>query len=148
MHTTILDIQNMKARGERIPMITAYDYTSAQIVDRAGIPLLLVGDSLGMVVLGHASTIPVTLEDMIHHTGAVARGSQNALIIGDMPFLTYTSIEQALVSARRLIQEAGAHAVKLEGGAPVVPIVRRLVELGIPVMGHIGLTPQSENQIG
>jgi 3-methyl-2-oxobutanoate hydroxymethyltransferase len=148
MHTTILDIQKMKLRGERIPMITAYDYTSAQIVDRAGIPLILVGDSLGMVVLGHSTTIPVTLEDMLHHTRAVTRGSQNALVIGDMPFLTYASVDQATQTARRLIQEAGAHAVKLEGGAPVVPIVRRLVELGIPVMGHLGFTPQSEHQLG
>jgi 3-methyl-2-oxobutanoate hydroxymethyltransferase len=148
MHTTILDIQKMKARGERIPMITAYDYTSAQIVDRAGIPMILVGDSLGMVVLGHANTIPVTLEVMLHHTRAVARGSQNALIVGDLPFLTYTNAEQAVHNAGRLLQEAGAHAVKLEGGAPVIPIIRRLVDLGIPVMGHLGFTPQSEHKLG
>jgi 3-methyl-2-oxobutanoate hydroxymethyltransferase len=148
MHTTILDIQKMKTRGERIPMITAYDYTSAQIVDRAGIPLILVGDSLGMVVLGHPTTLPVTLDEMLHHTRAVVRGSRQALVIGDLPFLTYTSVEQALHSAGRLIQEAGAHAVKLEGGALVAPIVRRLVESGIPVMGHLGFTPQSEHQLG
>lgn len=148
MRTTILDIQKMKQRGERIPMITAYDYTSAQIADRAGIPLLLVGDSMGMVVLGHSSTVPVTLDEMLPHMKAVVRGSQRALVIGDLPFLTYTSVEQAIRSAGRLMQEAGVQAVKLEGGAAVVPIVRRLVELGIPVMAHLGFTPQSVNQIG
>lgn len=148
VRTTILDIQKMKQRGERIPMITAYDYTSAQIVDRAGVPLILVGDTLGMVVLGHPTTIPVTLDEMIHHTKAVVRGSQNALIIGDMPFLTYTDPERALNTAGRFLQEAGAQAVKLEGGAPVAPVVRRLVEVGIPVMAHVGLTPQSVNQLG
>jgi 3-methyl-2-oxobutanoate hydroxymethyltransferase len=148
MHTTILDIQKMKTRGERIPMITAYDYTSAQIVDRAGIPMILVGDSLGMVVLGYPTTIPVTLDEMLHHTKAVARGSQKALIIGDLPFLSYASPEQALHSAGRMLQEAGAHAVKLEGGATMAPTIRRLVEAGIPVMAHIGYTPQSEHQLG
>ena len=148
MHTTILDLQKMKLRGERIPMVTAYDYTSAQIVDRAGIPIILVGDSLGMVVLGHASTIPVTLEEILHHTRAVVRGSQSALIVGDLPFLTYATVEQAVHNAGRLLQEGGAHAVKLEGGAPVIPSMRRLVELGIPVMGHLGFTPQSEHQLG
>ncbi len=148
MRTTILDIQKMKTRGERIPMVTAYDYTSAQIVDRAGIPLILTGDSLGMVVLGYGSTVPVTLDDILHHLKAVVRGSQRALVIGDMPFLTYTTVEQGVATAARLMQEGGAQAVKLEGGAPVVPVVRRLVELGIPVMAHIGYTPQSEHQIG
>lgn len=148
MRTTILDIQKMKQRGERIPMVTAYDYTSAQIVDRAGIPMILVGDSLGMVVLGHQTTVPVSLDEMLHHARAVVRGSQQALIVGDMPFLTYTDIDQALRNAGRFLQEAGVQAVKLEGGAPVLPIVRRLVELGIPVMGHLGFTPQSVNQIG
>jgi 3-methyl-2-oxobutanoate hydroxymethyltransferase len=148
MHTTILDIQKMKAHGDRIPMITAYDYTSAQIVDRAGLPLILVGDTLGMVVLGHPTTIPVTVDEMVHHVRAVVRGSQKALVIADMPFLSYTTVEQAVHTAGRLLQEAGAHAVKLEGGAPMAPTVRRLVELGIPVMGHIGFTPQSEHQLG
>jgi len=148
VRTTILDVQKMKTRGERIPMVTAYDYTSAQIADRAGVPLLLVGDSLGMVVLGHASTVPVTLDEMLHHIRAVVRGSERALVIGDLPFLTYTSTEQAIASARRVLQEAGAQAVKLEGGVAVAPIVARLVELGVPVMGHIGFTPQSVNQIG
>jgi 3-methyl-2-oxobutanoate hydroxymethyltransferase len=145
---TILDVQNMKARGERIPMVTAYDYTSAQIADRAGMPLLLVGDSLGMVVLGHSSTVPVTLDEMVHHIRAVVRGSERALVIGDLPFLTYTNVDEAIAATRRVIQEAGAQAVKLEGGVAVAPIVARLVELGVPVMGHIGFTPQSVHQIG
>lgn len=148
MRKTIRDIQNMKIKGERIPMITAYDYTSAQIVDRAGIPMILVGDSLGMVVLGRSSTIPVTLNEMIHHTRAVVRGSQNAMIVGDMPFLTYTTVDQAVQTAGRFLQEAEAQAVKLEGGLHIAPIVKRLVTLGIPVMGHLGFTPQSVNQIG
>ncbi|WP_322823130.1 3-methyl-2-oxobutanoate hydroxymethyltransferase [Chloroflexus sp.] len=148
MHTTIRDIQQMRDRGERIPMVTAYDYTSAQIADRAGIPLILVGDSLGMVVLGYNSTVPVTLDDMIHHTRAVVRGTQKALVIGDLPFLTYTSPEQAMQSARRMLQEAGAQAVKLEGGVAIAPTIARLVQAGIPVMGHIGFTPQAVNQIG
>lgn len=148
MRITILDVQKMKARGERVPMVTAYDYTSAQIADRAGVPLLLVGDSLGMVVLGHSSTVPVTLDEMVHHIRAVVRGSERALVIGDLPFLTYTNVEEAIAATRRVIQEAGAQAVKLEGGVTVAPIVGRLVELGVPVMGHIGFTPQSVHQIG
>lgn len=148
MRITILDVQKMKARGERIPMVTAYDYTSAQIADRAGVPLLLVGDSLGMVVLGHSSTVPVTLDEMVHHIRAVVRGSEHALVIGDLPFLTYTNVDEAIAATRRVIQEAGAQAVKLEGGVAVTPIVARLVELGVPVMGHIGFTPQSVHQIG
>lgn len=148
VRTTILDLQKMKQRGERIPVITGYDYTSAQIAERAGIPVILVGDTLGMVVLGHSTTLPVTLDDMIHHVRAVVRGSQKALVVGDLPFLTYTTVDQAVQSAGRLLQEAGAQAVKLEGGAAVVPVVRRLVELGIPVMAHLGYTPQSVNQMG
>lgn len=148
MRTTILDIQKMTERGERIPMVTAYDYTSAQIVDRAGIPMILVGDTLGMVVLGYPTTVPVTIDEMIHHCKAVVRGSQNALVIGDLPFLTYSSAEDALRSAGRLLQGAGVQAVKLEGGAVLASTVQRLVEVGIPVMGHLGLTPQSVNQLG
>ncbi len=129
-------------------MITAYDYTSAQIADRAGMPMLLVGDSLGMVVAGYTSTLPVTLDEMLYHARAVVRGSQQALVIGDLPFLTYTTIDQAITSAGRMLQEAGVQAVKVEGGAAVTPIVQRLVELGIPVMGHLGFTPQSVSQIG
>ncbi|MEI7646300.1 MAG: 3-methyl-2-oxobutanoate hydroxymethyltransferase, partial [Chloroflexales bacterium] len=137
MRTTILDIQKMKDRGERIPVITAYDYTSAQIADRAGVPMILVGDSLGMVVLGYSSTVPVTLDEMLHHTRAVVRGSQQSLVIGDLPFLTYASVAQAVASAGRMMQETGAQAVKLEGGAAVAPIIARLVELGIPAMIHV-----------
>ena len=139
----------MKEKGEKITMLTSYDYVTAKIVDETGIPLILVGDSLGMVVLGYESTIPVTLEEMLHHTKAVVRGTKNAMVIGDMPFMTYhLSIEQALRNAGRFIQEAGAQAVKLEGGVSVAEKVKRIVECGIPVMGHIGLTPQSINQLG
>lgn len=148
MRTTIHDIQAMKERGERIPMLTAYDYTTARALDAAGIPLILVGDSLGMVVLGYDSTVPVTLDDMIHHIKAVVRGTQRALIIGDLPFLTYTTPDEALRNAGRLIQQTGCQAVKIEGGAPVALTVRRLTEAGIPVMGHLGYTPQSVNTIG
>ncbi len=149
MRLTIRDIQNMKQRGEAIPMLTAYDYTSAQIVDRAGVPMILVGDSLGQVVLGYDSTVAVTMDEMLHHTKAVVRGSQHAMIIGDLPFMSYhLSISQALNNAGRFLQEAGAQAVKLEGGLAVSEIVRAIVECGIPVMGHIGLTPQSVHQLG
>jgi 3-methyl-2-oxobutanoate hydroxymethyltransferase len=139
----------MKVKGQKIAMLTAYDYSTARIVDEAGIPLILVGDSLGMVMLGYESTIPVTMEDMLHHTKAVVRGTQKALVVGDMPFMTYQiSIEEALRNATRFIQEAGAQAVKLEGGVTVADKVRRIVDCGIPVMGHIGLTPQSINALG
>lgn len=146
---TVRDIAAMKRRGEKIPMLTAYDYTTAILADAAGIPLLLVGDSLGMVVLGYDSTVPVTLSDIIHHTRAVARGSRNALIVADLPFMTYQiDLAQALSNAARLLQEGGAHTVKLEGGENVAPIVRRIVQCDIPVMGHIGVTPQSVNALG
>ncbi|MBU0725479.1 MAG: 3-methyl-2-oxobutanoate hydroxymethyltransferase [Alphaproteobacteria bacterium] len=148
MRITIRDIQKMTADKVAIPMITAYDYTSAQIVDRAGIPMILVGDSMGMVVHGHSSTLPVTLDDIVRHAAAVVRGSTKALIVADLPFLTYATPEQAVGAAQRLMQQAGVQAVKLEGGAPIIPAVRRLTELGVPVMGHLGYTPQSENQIG
>ncbi len=139
----------MKQKGEKISMLTAYDYSTAKIVDEVGIPLILVGDSLGTVMLGYESTIPVTMEEMLHHTKAVVRGTKQAMIIGDMPFMTYhLSVEQALRNAARFIQEAGAQAVKLEGGVTVAEKVRRVVECGIPVMGHIGLTPQSIHQLG
>jgi 3-methyl-2-oxobutanoate hydroxymethyltransferase len=146
--TTILDIQKMKTRGEKFPMVTAYDYTSAQLVDRAEIPIILVGDTLGMVVLGHASTVPVTLDQMLHHCAAVVRGSDQALIVGDMPFLTYATSDDAMRHAGRFLQEAGVHAVKLEGGSSQAGTVASLVNLGIPVMGHIGYTPQSVHQFG
>jgi len=149
MRITINQIKEMKQKGEKITMLTAYDYATAKIVDEAGIPLILVGDSLGMVVLGYESTIPVTMEDMLHHTRAVVRGTKQAMIIGDMPFMTYhVSVEDALYNAGRFIQEGGAQAVKLEGGVTVAEKVRRIVECGIPVMGHIGLTPQSIYQLG
>jgi len=130
-------------------MLTAYDYTTAKLVDEAGVPCILVGDSLGMVVLGYNSTVPVTLEVMLHHTKAVVRGVKNALVIGDMPFMTYqASEEEALHNAARFLQEAGCPAVKLEGGVTMEKTIRRLVDSGIPVCGHIGLTPQSINAFG
>jgi 3-methyl-2-oxobutanoate hydroxymethyltransferase len=149
MRVTITEIKEMKQRKEKIPMLTAYDYVTAKMVDEAGVPLILVGDSLGMVMLGYESTIPVTMEEMIHHTKAVVRGAKKALIIGDMPFMTYhISASDALHNAARFIQEGGAQGVKLEGGEVVTEQVRRLADCGIPVMGHIGLTPQSIHQLG
>jgi 3-methyl-2-oxobutanoate hydroxymethyltransferase len=147
--TTVLDVQRFKDEGRRFAMLTAYDYLSAQILDDAGIPILLVGDSLGMVVLGYPTTLPVTLDEMIHHAKAVSRGSRQALLVGDMPFMSYhASVEQAITSAGRFLQEGGMHAVKLEGGGRIVEITRRLTEMGIPVMGHLGLTPQFVHQMG
>ncbi len=149
MRITINQIREMKQKGERITMLTAYDYATAKTVDEVGIPLILVGDSLGMVVLGYESTIPVTMDEMIHHTKAVVRGTSQAMIIGDMPFMTYhVSVDDALRNAARFIQEGGAQAVKLEGGVTVAEKVKRIIECGIPVMGHIGLTPQSIHQLG
>jgi len=149
MGVTITQLKEMKQKGERIPMLTAYDYSTAKFLDEVGIPLILVGDSLGMVVLGYDSTLPVTMDVMIHHTKAVVRGVQRALVVGDMPFMSYqTSAEDALRNAARFLQEAGAHAVKLEGGEHMASTVHRLVENGIPVQGHIGLTPQSIHQLG
>jgi len=149
MRVTIAEIQEMKRKGEKIPMLTAYDYSTARILDELGVPLILVGDSLGMVVLGYDSTIPVTMEVMLHHTRAVTRGAKNALVVGDMPFMTYhADLSEALHNAGRFLQEGGAQAVKLEGGQAVAETVRRIVACGIPVMGHIGLTPQSVHQLG
>ncbi len=149
MRITVNQIKEMNLNGEKIAMLTAYDYTTARIVDQVGIPLVLVGDSLGMVVLGYSSTIPVTMEEMLHHTRAVARGSERAMVIGDMPFMTYhISTKEALRNAARFIQDGGAQAVKLEGGVNVARRVSRIVNCGIPVMGHIGLTPQSIHQLG
>jgi 3-methyl-2-oxobutanoate hydroxymethyltransferase len=146
---TAQELKAMKRRGEKIPMLTAYDYPTAHILDQAGVPIILVGDTLGMVVLGYDSTLPVTMEDMIHHTRAVIRGSQRAHVVFDMPFMSFQSgIEDALRNAGRALKEAGAQSVKLEGGTHMAETVRRLVEVGIPVMGHIGLTPQSVNQLG
>jgi 3-methyl-2-oxobutanoate hydroxymethyltransferase len=149
MRININDIKEMKLKKEKIVMLTAYDYSTAKLVDEVGVPLILVGDSLGMVILGYDSTIPVTMEDMIHHTKAVARGTKQALVIGDLPFMTYhTSSADAMRNAARFIQEAGAQAVKLEGGEVVSETVNRIVDCGIPVMGHIGLTPQFIHQLG
>jgi 3-methyl-2-oxobutanoate hydroxymethyltransferase len=147
--TTVLDVQRFKEEGRRFAVLTAYDYLSAKILDEAGIPMLLVGDSLGMVMLGYPTTLPVTVDEMIHHAKAVARGAKQAMLIGDMPFMSYhSSVEQAITSAGRFLQEAGMHAVKLEGGGRVVEITGRLTSLGIPVMSHLGLTPQFVHQMG
>jgi 3-methyl-2-oxobutanoate hydroxymethyltransferase len=149
MPVRINTIKEMKLKKEKIVMLTAYDYSTAKLVDESGIPLILVGDSLGDVILGYGSPIPVTMDDMIHHTKAVVRGTKQALVIGDMPFMTYhTSIADALRNAARFIQEGGAQAIKLEGGITVAETVKRIVECGIPVMGHIGLTAQSIHQLG
>src|SRR3954470_21225169 len=143
------DLAQMKACGERIVMLTAYDATMSRLLDRAGIDVLLVGDSLGQVILGLDTTIPVTLDAVIHHTRAVARGTSRALVVADMPFLTYqVSAEEALRNAARLFQEGGAAAVKLEGGRSVADAVRRLTAAGLPVMGHVGVTPQHVHRLG
>lgn len=149
MRLTIRDIQKMKTQGEPILMVTAYDATSAYLCEAAGVPMLLVGDSLGMVIQGHDSTIPVTLDQMVYHAQIVSRTTQKPLVIADLPFMSYNlSPEQAMSSAARLMQEGGVNAVKLEGGAYIAPTIQRIVQAGIPVMGHIGLTPQSVNQFG
>ena len=139
----------MKQNGEKIAMLTAYDFPTAKLLDESGIPVLLIGDSLGMVVQGQTTTLSVTLNDIIYHTKLVARGATQAMIVADLPFMTYqVSVEKALENAGRLIQEGGAQAVKLEGGTQLAPTVRRLVDAGIPVMGHLGLTPQSVHALG
>lgn len=149
MPVTIRDIRGFKERGERFPMLTAYDSLSANLLDEAGIPLILVGDTLGMVMLGYDSTVPVTMDEMLHHTRAVRRGVTNAMIVGDMPFMSYQgSTEDGMRNAGRFLKEGGANCVKLEGGGRVVDLVGRLTDSGIPVMGHLGLTPQSVNQFG
>ena len=146
---TILDIKKMKMQGEKITMLTAYDYTMASILDESNIDIILVGDSLGNVVLGYDSTIPVTMEDMLHHTKAVSRAVKNAMIVADMPFLSYQiSPEAALANAGRFLKEADAQAVKLEGGREFAEVVRKITCAGIPVMAHLGLTPQSVHQLG
>ena len=149
MRVTIQHLKRMKRRGEKIAMLTAYDHPSAKIVEAAGIPIILVGDSLGNVILGYDSTLPVTMEDMLHHVKAVVRGTQKAHVVADMPFMSYQVDEvDALRNAGRLLQEGGAQSVKLEGGRTIAGTVRRIVDVGIPVMGHLGLTPQSVNQLG
>ncbi|MCY4365866.1 MAG: 3-methyl-2-oxobutanoate hydroxymethyltransferase [Chloroflexi bacterium] len=146
---TVSQLTEMKERGEKIPMITAYDYTTGILADAAEIPVVLVGDSLGMVVMGYDSTIPVTLDDIIRHTRMVARGNKSSLIVADLPFMTYqVEPAEALRNAAKLLQEGGAHTVKLEGGTNVASTVRRIVDCDIPVMGHIGVTPQSVNAFG
>jgi 3-methyl-2-oxobutanoate hydroxymethyltransferase len=148
MRVSITQIQAYKKRGERFPMITCYDYSTARIADEAGIPIMLVGDSLSMVMLGHADTVPVTMDEMIHHTKAVVRGTQKALIVGDMPFMSYhINPDETMRHAARFMQEAGVGAIKLEGAAEL-DTVRRLIAAGVPVMGHLGLTPQSVNTFG
>ena len=149
MRLTTLDIQAMKARGERIAMLTAYEYSTAKLLDESGVHMLLVGDSLGVVVLGYPTTLNVTLDDMVRHGQAVVRGTTRPLVVVDMPFMTYqVTPEDALRNAGRLLQETGAQAVKLEGGTAMAPTVARIVAAGIPVVGHIGLTPQSIHNLG
>lgn len=149
MKNTAATLMSQKQSGEKITMLTAYDYTTACIADECGVNSILVGDSLGMVMLGYDTTLPVTMEDMIHHTKAVSRGAKNAFIVGDMPFMSYqTSVYDAVFNAGRLIKEGGAHAVKLEGGAAVCPQIKAIVDSSIPVVAHLGLTPQSVNAFG
>ena len=145
---TVTDIAKRYTDGERLPMLTAYDYPTARILDDAGIPLILVGDSLGQVLLGYESTVRVTMTEMLHHTKAVVRGTRRALVIGDMPFLTYSTTDEALENAGRFLQEAGAQAVKVEGGVRSARIIESMVKAGIPVMGHIGWTPQAQHGMG
>lgn len=149
MKNTVLTLQQQKENGDKITMLTAYDYSTAKLMEEAGINTILVGDSLGMVVLGYEDTIPVTIEDMIHHTRAVTRATKDTFVIGDMPFMSYhVSIEQAVTNAGRLMKEGGCQAVKLEGGAKVCDQIRAIVNAQIPVCAHIGLTPQSINAFG
>lgn len=149
MKNTVLTLQKMKENHEKAVMVTAYDYTTAKIMDEAGVNMILVGDSLGMTMLGYEDTLSVTMEDMIHHSAAVARGTKNAFLVTDMPFLSYqTSVYDAVVNAGRLMKEGRANAVKLEGGAEFAPHVEAIVKASIPVVGHIGLTPQSVNAFG
>jgi 3-methyl-2-oxobutanoate hydroxymethyltransferase len=146
---SVLDIYNKKSEGKKITMLTAYDYPTAQIVDQAGIDMILVGDSLGMVVQGMSSTLPVTMDEMIYHTKMVSRGAVSAMVVGDMPFLSYQAgREEAVRNAGRFLKEAGAEAVKLEGGSPMAEVIRAIVSAGIPVMAHIGLTPQYMHALG
>ena len=145
---TIVDIAKLHADGTRIPMLTAYDFPTAQLLDQAGLPMLLVGESVGQVILGYETTVRVTMAEMVHHTKAVVRGSARALVVADMPFLSYSSPEEALENAGVFMREAGAQAVKVEGGVRTARVIEALVRAGIPVMGHIGLTPQAINTFG
>ncbi len=149
MKNTVATLQQQKLDGDKITMLTAYDYSTAKLVDECGVNTILVGDSLGMVMLGYEDTLSVTMEDMIHHTAAVTRGAKNALVVGDMPFMSYqTSVYDAVVNAGRLMKEGRCQAVKLEGGASVCPQIKAITEASIPVVAHIGLTPQSVNAFG
>lgn len=149
MKNTVATLQQQKLAGDKITMLTAYDYSTAKLVDECGVNTILVGDSLGMVMLGYEDTLSVTMEDMIHHTAAVTRGAKNALVVGDMPFMSYqTSVYDAVVNAGRLMKEGRCQAVKLEGGASVCPQIKAITEASIPVVAHIGLTPQSVNAFG
>ncbi|HVJ48694.1 3-methyl-2-oxobutanoate hydroxymethyltransferase [Desulfitobacterium sp.] len=148
MRKTVPDFFQMKAEHEKISMLTAYDYPSAHWAEEANLDMILVGDSLGMVILGYDSTVPVTMEDMIHHAKAVRRGAPQTFVIVDMPYMSYPTVDLALKNAGRLIQEGGADGVKLEGGESFAPIIKALTQVGIPVMGHIGLTPQTATQLG
>jgi 3-methyl-2-oxobutanoate hydroxymethyltransferase len=149
MTVNVRDLRKWKTEGKKFTMLTAYDYTTARWLDRAGIPLLLVGDSLGMTMLGYPDTLSVTMEDMIRHAGAVVRGAPGALIIGDMPFMAYhASAEDAIRNAGRFLQEARVQAIKMEGGGRVIEYTKQLTSMGIPVMGHLGLTPTFVNQFG
>ena len=149
MTTSIRDLRKWKTEGKKFTMLTAYDYTTARWLDQAGIPVLLVGDSLGNTMLGYPDTLSVTMDDMIRYGGAVVRGAPNALIVGDMPFMSYhASVEDAIRNAGRFLQEARVHAVKMEGGGRVIGYTKQLTAMGIPVMGHLGLTPQFVNQFG
>jgi len=146
---TILDLQKMKDSGEKITMLTAYDYPTARMLDEAGVDVLLIGDSVGNVMMGYENTLPVTIDDMVYHTRAVAKARKRALVVADMPFMSYqVSIEEARRNAGRLIQQGGAEAVKLEGGENMEAVIKALSEVDIPVMGHIGLTPQSIHRMG
>ncbi len=149
MKNTVLTLLKQKQSGDKITMLTAYDFTTAKIMDECGVNVILIGDSLGMVMLGYENTLPVTMEDMIHHTAAVSRGAENAFIVADMPFMSYqVSVEDAVINAGRLVKEGGANAVKLEGGAEVCPQIKAIVNASIPVVAHLGLTPQSVNVFG
>lgn len=149
MKNTVVTLQNAKDNGEKITMLTAYDYSMAKLIDEAGINMILVGDSLGMVMLGYEDTLSVTMEDMIHHTRAVARGAKDAFVVADMPFMSYqTSVYDAVYNAGRLMKEGRAQAVKLEGGREMAEQIRAITKASIPVVGHLGLTPQSLNAFG
>lgn len=149
MKNTVSTLLAQKQSGDKITMLTAYDYTTAKIMDESGVNAILIGDSLGMVMLGYENTLPVTMEDMIHHTAAVSRGAENAFIVADMPFMSYqVSVQKAVINAGRLIKEGGANAVKLEGGAEVCEQIKAIVNASIPVVAHLGLTPQSVNAFG